>query len=126
MKTNAWEKLNAMIYNICLHRCPLVLESFLKANSTWGNISCNHNGIDLLLVIIYITQKQDKKMQIMMSYVKAFLKLSTIFQCAKKTNTRYYEILKSRQDTVTSHGGKPRYHECLYKKLGVAFSEAWG
>ena len=59
IKRNAWEELNANICNIFLQHCPPVLESVLKANSRWGNISCDQNEIGLLLVIRDITHKQD-------------------------------------------------------------------
>ena len=38
MKTDAWEDLNARIYNLCLQHCLLVLEPVQKANSRWGKI----------------------------------------------------------------------------------------
>ena len=60
IKTNAWEDLNTKIYNLCLQNCPPVLESVLKANIIWENISCKQNGIGLLLVIRDITHKQDE------------------------------------------------------------------
>ena len=60
--------------------------------------------------------KQDKKMQITMSYVEAFLEFSTTFKSAKQTNTRYYENFKSRHDTVKFHGRQMGYHGRLYKK----------
>ena len=60
------------------------------------------------------------------SYVEAFLELSTNFKSAKQTNTSYYEIFKSRRDTVKAHGGQPGYRDSLYKKtLGSAHAEAW-
>ena len=95
METNAWEELNANIYTLCLHHCPPVLELVLKANSIWENISCNQNGIGLLLVIRDITHKQDEKIQSTMLYVKAPLELLTTFQSEKQTNTSYYENFKS-------------------------------
>ena len=66
MKTNAWEELNAQIYNLCLQHFPLVLESVMKANSRWEKISCDQNGISFLLVIRDIMHKKDKKMQMTM------------------------------------------------------------
>ena len=90
-KTNSWEELNAQIYNLCLQHCPPVLELVLKANSRWEKISCDQNGIGLLLVIRDITHKQDENMQSTMSYVEAFLELSTTFQSTKQTNKSYYE-----------------------------------
>ena len=114
MKTNAWEELNANIYNICLQHFPPVIGSILKSNSRWENILCDQNRIGFLLVIRDITHKQDEKMQIMMLYVEAFLEFSATFQSAKQTNTSYYDLFKSRQDTVKSHGSQPGYHELLY------------
>ena len=105
MKMNAWEEVNAKIYNICLHHCSMVLKLVMKENSRWENISCDQNGIDLFLVLQDITHKQYEKMQSKMSYVEAFLEFSTTFQSAKQTNTSYYELFKSRRDTVKSHGG---------------------
>ena len=55
-------------------------------------------------------------MQIAMSYVDAFLEFSSTFQSAKQTNTSYYELFKSRRDTVKAHGGQTGYYERLYKK----------
>ena len=66
MKTNAWEELNAQIYNLCLQHFPPVLESVMKANSRWEKISCDQNGISFLLVIRDIMHKKDKKMQMTM------------------------------------------------------------
>ena len=62
-------------------------------------------------------------MQSTMLYVEALLKFSMLFQSAKQTNTSYYELFKSRQDTLKSHGGQPGYHEQLYKNTGS--SSCW-
>ena len=60
--------------------------------------------------------KQDKKIQSTMSYVEASLELLTTFQYAKQTNTSYYELFKSRLETVKSHGRQSGYNERLYLK----------
>ena len=74
------------------------------------------DGIGLLHVIWGITHKQDEKMQSNMAYLKAFLEFATTYQDPNQSNTDYYALFNSRQDTVTAHGGQPIYHLKLYDK----------
>ena len=38
------------------------------------------------------------------------------YQEPKHSKTHYYDLFKSRQDTVMVHGGHPGYHIKLYEK----------
>ena len=104
------------IYNLCLQHGPQDLESVLKENSRWDTIMADQDGIGLLRVIRDIPHKKYEKMHITMSYFKAFLELATTYQEPQQSNTDYYALFKSGQDTVTVHGGQPGYHLELYDK----------
>ena len=111
-----WVELNAKIYNFCLQHSPPDLESVLKVNSIWDKTMSDQDGIGLLHMIQYITHKQYENMQSMIAYVKAFLEFSTTYQEPNQFITDYYDMFKSRRDTVTVHGGQPGYHLKLYAK----------
>ena len=113
-KNIAWVELNAKIYILCLQHRPPDLELSLKENSIWDKIMAYQDGIGLLHVIWDITHKQDENMQSTMAYVEAFLEFSTTCQEPKQSNTHYYTIFRSIQDTVTAHGGNLGYHLKLY------------
>ena len=49
-----------------------------------------------------------------MAYVEAFLEFSTTYQEPNQSNTDYYALFKSRQDTAMAHDRQPRYHLKLY------------
>ena len=72
--------------------------------------------IELIHVIWDITHKEDNNMQSTMVYVEAFLEFSTTYQEPNQFITDYYDMFKSRRDTVTVHGGQPGYHLKRYAK----------
>ena len=61
-KKIAWVELNVRIYNFFMKHSPPDLDSVFKANSIWFKIMTDQDGIWLINVIRYITQKQDEKM----------------------------------------------------------------
>ena len=65
----------------------------------------DQDRILIILVMRYITHKQDNKMHSNMAYVQTFLEFSTTYQDPKQSNTDYYTLLKPRRYRATEHGG---------------------